>query len=80
MAEERARGPYRQIVGLEINQEGIGPLVRETVRVPTNDAALLQHIDAPVLVIGAVGDPMHPEQVARAVASALPNGRLELID
>jgi adenosylmethionine-8-amino-7-oxononanoate aminotransferase len=30
------------IVGLEINQEGIGPLVRETVRVPTNDAAAFE--------------------------------------
>jgi adenosylmethionine-8-amino-7-oxononanoate aminotransferase len=30
------------IVGLEINQEGIGPLVRETLRVPTNDAAAFE--------------------------------------
>jgi adenosylmethionine-8-amino-7-oxononanoate aminotransferase len=38
------------IVGLEINQEGIGPLVRETVRVPTNDAAAFE---ATVREIGA---------------------------
>lgn len=49
-------------------------------QVPTNDAALLQRVSAAALVIGAVGDPMHPEQVARDVAAALPNGRLELID
>ena len=30
------------IVGLEIQKEGMGPLVRETVRVPTNDAAAFE--------------------------------------
>jgi 3-oxoadipate enol-lactonase len=47
---------------------------------PTNAAALLERVSAAALVIGAVGDPMHPEQVARDVAAALPNSRLELID
>jgi pimeloyl-ACP methyl ester carboxylesterase len=47
---------------------------------PTNAAALLERVSAAALVIGAVGDPMHPEQVARDVAAALPNSRLELVD
>ena len=49
-------------------------------QVPVDDVALLQNVHSQVLVIGAVGDPLHPEQVARDVAAALPNGRLELID
>ncbi|MEV6604984.1 alpha/beta hydrolase [Kutzneria sp. NPDC051319] len=49
-------------------------------QVPVNDASALQAVRAEVLVIGAVGDPLHPEQVARDVAAALPYGRLELVD
>ena len=49
-------------------------------QVPVTDAANLSAVAAPVLVIGAVGDPLHPTEVARALAAALPTGRLELID
>ena len=49
-------------------------------QVPTNDAASLHGVRSKALVIGGVGDPLHPEQVARDVAAALPHGRLELID
>ena len=49
-------------------------------QVPTDDASALRAMASKVLVIGAVGDPLHPEQVARDVAAALPGGRLELID
>lgn len=49
-------------------------------QVPADDASALQAVTSEVLVIGAVGDPLHPEQVARDVAAALPSGRLELID
>jgi pimeloyl-ACP methyl ester carboxylesterase len=49
-------------------------------QVPAPDASLLAKVAAPVLVVGAVGDPLHPEQIARDVAAALPNGRLEIID
>lgn len=49
-------------------------------QVPVADATALRAVEAEVLVIGAVGDPLHPEQVAKDTAAALPNGRLELID
>ncbi|WP_229686623.1 alpha/beta fold hydrolase [Longimycelium tulufanense] len=45
------------------------------------DAAdMLAEARLPVLVIGATRDPLHPEQVAKATAAALPGARLELID
>jgi pimeloyl-ACP methyl ester carboxylesterase len=47
---------------------------------PTDDADRLRAVRSQVLVIGAVGDPLHPEQVARDTAAALPNGRLEIIE
>jgi pimeloyl-ACP methyl ester carboxylesterase len=59
----------------------LGPALRLLPeQVPTDDASALQAVPSEVLVIGAVGDPLHPEQVARDVAAALPNGRLELVD
>lgn len=41
--------------------------------------AALARVSAPVLVIGAVGDSLHPEWVAEATAAAFPNSSLELI-
>jgi adenosylmethionine-8-amino-7-oxononanoate aminotransferase len=49
------------IVGLEINQEGIGPLVRETVRVPTNDAAAFE------AMVGEIG----PDSIAAFFAEPI---------
>lgn len=50
----------------------------DQVAVP--DAALLADVRIPVLVIGAVGDPLHPEDVAKATAAAFPEGELWLVD
>lgn len=36
-------------------------------------AAALRAVDAPALVIGCEGDPLHPDSVARELADALPN-------
>lgn len=47
---------------------------------PLADAAVLAQVSSPVLVIGATGDPLHPESVARATAAAFPRARLELFD
>jgi pimeloyl-ACP methyl ester carboxylesterase len=44
------------------------------------DVSVLSQVNAPVLVIGATGDPLHPEAVAKATAAAFPHGRLELVD
>ncbi|GGN18229.1 hypothetical protein GCM10011609_69030 [Lentzea pudingi] len=49
-------------------------------QVAVADASSLASVTAPVLVIGAVGDPLHPEDVAKATAAAFPEGELWLID
>jgi pimeloyl-ACP methyl ester carboxylesterase len=49
-------------------------------QVAVADASLLAAVSVPVLVIGAVGDPLHPEDVAKATAAAFPAGSLWLID
>ncbi|SEP82010.1 hypothetical protein SAMN05216188_101589 [Lentzea xinjiangensis] len=48
-------------------------------QVAVADASSLAAVSIPVLVIGAVGDPLHPEDVAKATAAAFPRGDLWLI-
>lgn len=48
-------------------------------RVAVPDREVLARVTAPVLVVGATRDPLHPEDVAKQVAAAFPNGRLELV-
>jgi 3-oxoadipate enol-lactonase len=40
----------------------------------------LRKVDVPVLVIGAVADPMHPVSAARRLAEALPRATLHVYD
>jgi 3-oxoadipate enol-lactonase len=47
---------------------------------PVEDRRVLAAVDVPVLVIGAVGDALHPAEVARETAKAFPRGELELFD
>ncbi|SER39922.1 alpha/beta fold hydrolase [Lentzea albida] len=49
-------------------------------QVAVADASSLAAVSAPVLVIAATGDPLHPEDVAKETAAAFPNGELWLID
>ncbi len=49
-------------------------------QVAVADASVLAEVSIPVLVIGAVGDPLHPEEVAKATAAAFPHGDLWLVD
>ncbi|HEX8868768.1 MAG TPA: alpha/beta hydrolase [Lentzea sp.] len=49
-------------------------------QVAVEDASVLAQVTVPVLVIGAVGDPLHPEDVAKETAAAFPNGTLWLVD
>lgn len=49
-------------------------------RYPIPDRSALLSVSAEVLVIGAVGDPLHPEDVAKQTAAAFPSARLELFD
>ncbi|GAB2996122.1 alpha/beta fold hydrolase [Saccharothrix stipae] len=56
-----------------------GALTELPGRVAVADRAVLARVTAPVLVIGATDDPLHPEDVAKQVAAAFPGGRLELV-
>lgn len=47
---------------------------------PIDDRRALADADVSVLVIGAVGDMLHPADVARETAKAFPHGVLELFD
>lgn len=47
---------------------------------PVDDRAALRHVTAPTLVIGAVGDPLHPAEIAEQTAAAFGKGELELFD
>nr|WP_042182388.1 alpha/beta hydrolase [Kibdelosporangium sp. MJ126-NF4]CEL14958.1 Beta-ketoadipate enol-lactone hydrolase [Kibdelosporangium sp. MJ126-NF4]CTQ93449.1 Beta-ketoadipate enol-lactone hydrolase (EC 3.1.1.24) [Kibdelosporangium sp. MJ126-NF4] len=47
---------------------------------PVADREALRHVTAPTLVIGAVGDPLHPADIARETAAAFGKGELELFD
>lgn len=44
-----------------------------------SDAAALESVTSEVLVVGAIDDPLHPAEAAKAVAAAFPLARLELL-
>jgi pimeloyl-ACP methyl ester carboxylesterase len=47
---------------------------------PVEDRSQLAAVAADVLVLGQEGDPLHPAQVARELAAALPKARLVVFD
>jgi pimeloyl-ACP methyl ester carboxylesterase len=49
-------------------------------QVAVEDASVLARVSVPVLVISAVGDPLHAEEVAEATVAAFPNGSLVSFD
>lgn len=53
---------------------------RLSAEFPVADREALRHVTAPTLVIGAVGDPLHPAEIAEATAAAFGKGELELFD
>ncbi|MDQ3578551.1 MAG: alpha/beta hydrolase [Actinomycetota bacterium] len=58
----------------------LGPALREVVRaLPVPDPAALHAVTAPVLIIAAESDPMHPAEVAHEAASAFPNATLVVL-
>ena len=60
---------------------GVAGLVRALVSSrPVADRVLLASGGAPCLVVGQEGDEVHPAQVARELAAALPNARLHVFD
>ncbi|MEU4740351.1 alpha/beta hydrolase [Actinosynnema sp. NPDC023658] len=56
-----------------------GALTELPDQVAVTDRAALARVTAPVLVVGATRDPLHPVDVAEQVAGAFPNARLELV-
>lgn len=60
---------------------GVAGLVRALVSSrPVEDRVRLASVAAPCLVVGQEGDEVHPAQVARELAAALPNARLHVFD
>ncbi|HEX7744500.1 MAG TPA: alpha/beta hydrolase, partial [Micromonosporaceae bacterium] len=49
-------------------------------QVAVRDRAALAGVTAPALVIGCVGDDLHPAEVAEALAAALPRATLHVYD
>jgi pimeloyl-ACP methyl ester carboxylesterase len=47
--------------------------------VPLSDAAVLEAVTAPTLVLAQEDDPAHPVWVAEHLAQALPSARLEVL-
>jgi pimeloyl-ACP methyl ester carboxylesterase len=59
----------------------VAGLVRALVESrPVRDRVLLASVGAPCLVVAQEGDEVHPAQVARELAAALPNARLHVFD
>ena len=60
---------------------GIAVAVRSLpASTPVPDRSVLGAVSAQVLVLGQEGDPLHPAQVSRDLAAALPNARLVVFD
>jgi 3-oxoadipate enol-lactonase len=57
--------------------EGLATLAGQ---VPLDDAAVLSAVTAPALVIGCVGDDLHPVEVAEQLTAALPRATLHVYD
>ena len=72
LAEELTRAWRRAGAGLVES-------LRVAVRRPAPTLALLRGITAPACVVGCFGDPVHPVEVARRWASALPAATLRTI-
>lgn len=47
-------------------------------QVSVADPGVLARVTAPVLVVGATDDPLHPESVAKATAAAFSHGVVEV--
>jgi 3-oxoadipate enol-lactonase len=61
--------------------DGLAPgLASLPEQVALADRELLRSVEAPVLVIGSVGDDLHPASVAEQLAHTLPNSTLHIYD
>ncbi|NIL41682.1 alpha/beta hydrolase [Salinispora arenicola] len=65
----------------QLMRDGLAPgLVDLPGSVPVRDVAKLAAVTAPALVIGCVGDELHPVEVAEQLAAALPQATLHVYD
>ncbi|HEY1489084.1 MAG TPA: alpha/beta hydrolase, partial [Micromonosporaceae bacterium] len=61
--------------------DGLAPgLASLPEQVALADRESLRSVEAPVLVIGSVGDDLHPASVAEQLAQTLPNSTLHIYD
>jgi 3-oxoadipate enol-lactonase len=90
LAEEDAEGLFdrypawrdrRREAILGMNRDGLPHAIREALDdPPIGDPEPLRRVTAPALVVGQEGDPVHRAEVARELASTLPNAELLLFD
>jgi pimeloyl-ACP methyl ester carboxylesterase len=64
----------------DLNAAGVAKALRGIVGdVAIRDRELLRKVDAPVLIIGREGDPIHPAEVSRMLAEIFPNSEMILL-
>jgi pimeloyl-ACP methyl ester carboxylesterase len=61
-----------------LSSPGLLTLLRGLTEPPVPDLSMLRAISTEVLVLGQEGDPVHPAQVARDLAAALPRAALHV--
>lgn len=81
LREQPAVAAYVAERARQLSGPGVAGLVRALVESrPLPDRIRLASVGAPCLVVGQEGDDVHPAQVARELAAALPNARLHVFD
>jgi 3-oxoadipate enol-lactonase len=83
-AAKYVRAPWLRELDLlmwkDLNAAGVAKALRGIVGdVAIRDRELLRKVDAPVLIIGREGDPIHPAEVSRVLAELFPNAELILL-
>ncbi len=64
----------------DLNAAGVAKALRGIVGdVAIRDRELLRKVDAPVLIIGREGDPIHPAEVSRVLVDLFPNSEMILL-
>ena len=60
-----------------LDPAALGPAIRQVIEdTPVPDREVLRAVEAPVLILCREGDPIHPAEVGRAMATLFPNAEL----
>ena len=83
-AAKYAEAPWLRELDLlmwkDLNAAGVAKALRGIVGdVAIRDRELLRKVDAPVLIIGREGDPIHPAEVSRVLVDLFPNSEMILL-